>query len=168
MPGDSHSDSVGPRAYPGLRFVHVVLAAIVATAAVGLFWFVISYIPARRALERAERQYNLHALGQVILTCEQSLGRPPTTALELRPYLRDYPKVRHLLDDGEFVLRLDGLRSEDGLQRSDQVMGYDQRVRLAGIDVLMGDGRIAYLSSEELAERISQKKSGSGKVEPSN
>jgi hypothetical protein len=145
----------------------VILAAIVAAAAVALFWFVVSYIPARRALERAERQYNLRALGQVILTCEQSLGRPPTGA-ELTPYLRDYPKVRHLLDDGEFVLTLDGLGSDDGLKRSDRVMGYDKRVTLAGIDVIMGDGRIAYLSSEELAERISRKQSGSGAAEPSN
>lgn len=141
------------RAYPNLRFAHVILAALVAFFAVSLFWFKTNYIPARSALARARRAYCLHKVGSAVLEYDAINRKLPATVEDLKSLLDDQPDAWQGLSTGRIVLDFQSLNAIKPGQHSETIIGHESRLSSQSGYVLMGDGTVHELSPIEFQEK---------------
>jgi len=138
------------RAYPGLRFHHVVLTGVGAAILISTFWLVVVYVPAKRAYHRAKQTYALQRLGDAGHSFENLHRRPPTSAADLESFLQDNPEVFRALLDGELVMVWNAWQPGVKVNRIETVWGYHRSVLKKGGYILMGDGAVRWMYPDEL------------------
>ena len=91
------------RAYPRLRFAHVIVAALAGCIFVAASWYFIRYLPARAATNDAERFRDLRSVGEAYLDFQRRNAASPAGPDDLEPLLREqHPEAWSRLSQGEY------------------------------------------------------------------
>lgn len=129
------------RAYPKLRFAHVVMAMFAACLFIAISWYLLRYLPARAALNRAERVHDLYSLGQAYHTFQLRYDTSPASREDLKPLLMEHPGAWSRLQQEEYVVvwqaKMKQNESMANAILAHEVLQYD-----GNILVLFGDGHV--------------------------
>lgn len=139
------------RAYPGLRFFHVVLIAAVLFGLVGVYWIVTDYIPTWLSAQRASDKYLVHRIGYAYFSFVDWHGRSPARA-DVETTLKQDAEALAALREGHVVVRWGAAIGGVGNDRI--VVAYQSIVPEHGGFVYMGDGVTHWMQAEEFRAAV--------------